>query len=35
MFGWILQQIAGFWWTSLAILFFCSTFGVPIHINLT
>jgi hypothetical protein len=35
MIWWLVQQIAGFWWTCLAIVIFCDTFGIPIHINLT
>jgi len=35
MIGWIFEQIAGFAWTVLAIVLFCDTFGIPIHINLS
>lgn len=35
MIWWIIEQVAGFWWTCVAIVFFCAAFDIPIHINLT
>lgn len=35
MIWWVLEQIAGFWWTCVAIILFCMAFDIPIHINLT
>lgn len=34
MISWIIEQLAGFWWTSIAILAVCTCFDIPIHINL-
>lgn len=34
MINWAIMQVAGFWWTSIAILAVCTWFDIPIHINL-
>lgn len=33
MIGWIIEQIAGFFWTSLAILWFAWIFDFPIRVG--
>lgn len=35
MIGWIIDQLAGFWWTCIAILLVCTWLDIPIHVNLT
>lgn len=33
MIMWIIEQIAGFWWTSLAILWICWLVDYPLRIG--
>jgi hypothetical protein len=33
MIGWMIEQVAGFFWTSLAILWFAYVFDFPIRVG--